>query len=220
MLRVTSGSVRGFKVEVPRLGSVRPPLEMLREAIFNILGQDLSGWRVADLFAGCGIMGIEALSRGAEFVLFVEKNRTAAAIITRNLEKVRLLDRARVVTGNAFRAPRHIEREGPIDLVFIDPPFRDTRALLSQAKVLELVGELLTSESLSESANVILRLPANILPQEAPPGVAVRDQRVYGNSRVVFFEREPIPPGAAPEGGPPEERAEPGAETEGGGDAP
>ncbi len=219
MLRVTSGSVRGFKLEVPHLDSVRPPLEMLREAIFNILGQDLSGWRVADLFAGCGIMGIEALSRGAEFVLFVEKNRTAAAVITRNLEKVRLLDRARVVTGNAFRAPRHIEREGPIDLVFVDPPFRATSVAYSQAKVLELVGDLLISESLSESASVILRLPANIIPQQPPPGVALRDQRVYGNSRVVFFEKEAVPEEAPAEGEPPEQEPGPPAETEGSADA-
>ena len=73
MLRITAGQVRGFKIDVPKSEAVRPPLEIARQAIFNILGQDLEGFIVLDLFAGSGIMGLEALSRGAEEAVFVEQ---------------------------------------------------------------------------------------------------------------------------------------------------
>ncbi len=189
MVRVTSGSVRGFKLEVPRAGEVRPPLEMLREAVFNIIGQDLEGWRVADLFAGSGIMGIEALSRGASEALFLERDREASAVIIRNLEKTRMLASARVITGNAFTAARRLAGAGPVDAVFADPPFRMMIETKTRRRVLALVAELFASGELAADALVIVRAPERVF-LESPEGLKVEREKKYGHSRLYFFARE------------------------------
>lgn len=186
MLRVTAGDMRGFKLEIPRSSAVRPPLEMLREAVFNILGQDLDGWRLADLFAGSGIMGIEALSRGASKVVFVEKDRDSVAVINRNLEKTGLLSKGIVIRGNAFSSARRLDGMGPIDAVFVDPPFATMRAARGRGRILELVGELFASGELSGDAHVILRAPEKTV-LEVPEGFHVSSERKYGHSRLFFF---------------------------------
>ena len=185
---MTSGQLRGFRVEVPRSVSVRPPLEMLREAVFNILGQDLEGWRVADLFAGSGIMGIEALSRGADQAVFLEKDRAATAVILRNLEKTRLLDRGTVITGNAFGAARRLGGKGPIDAVFMDPPFALLRHAAGRARLLELAEELFTCGELAADALAILRTPERTV-LDIPEGLRVQVERKYGHSRLFFLSK-------------------------------
>jgi len=218
MVRVTSGEVRGFKLEVPRRAAVRPPLEMLREAVFNIIGQDLEGWRVVDLFAGSGIMGIEALSRGARAAVFVEKDRAASAVITRNLEKTGFLDRADIITGNAFTAARRLEGKGPIDAVFIDPPFAMMREAKWRGRLSGLVAELFESGELDRDALVILRAPERTR-LDAPEGLLILRERKYGHSRLFFIAkadtggRDEAVEGAGgePAGGqPPDRRAGPG----------
>lgn len=198
MLRVTAGDVRGFKLEMPGSRAVRPPLEMLREAVFSILGQDLDGWRVADLFAGSGIMGIEALSRGASDVVFVEKDRGSVAVITRNLEKTGLLPRGIVIGGNAFSSARRLAGMGPIDVIFVDPPFATMRDAHGRARILALVGELFASGELSGDAYIILRAPEKIV-VEVPEGFHVSLERTYGRSRLFFFAVDAGAPGGAAE---------------------
>lgn len=207
MLRVTSGEMRGFKLEVPRSTSVRPPLEMLREAVFNILGQDLAGWRVADLFAGSGIMGIEALSRGASEAVFVEKDRDAVAVIKRNLEKTGLLPKGMVIGGNAFSSARRLAGRGPIDAVFVDPPFAMMRNAAGRTRLLALVGELFASGELAADALVILRAPEKVV-LEVPDGFHVSGERQYGHSRLFFFAADAGTPDAAAEDAAPEDEAE------------
>jgi len=189
MLRVTSGTVRGFKLDVPKVEAVRPPLEMARQAIFNILGQDLEGFRAADLFAGSGVMGIEALSRGASAVLFVELDRAAVACIRKNLEKTRMSDKATVVPADAFHAWRYIDEAAPLDLVFLDPPFELIRAAESRERVTALVDGLFESPALAGDAVVILRVPKDASLEPLPARAVLADDRVYGQSRVLFFER-------------------------------
>ena len=172
---------------------MRPPLEMLREAVFNIIGQDLGGWRVVDLFAGSGIMGIEALSRGARAALFVEKNRAATAVITRNLEKTGFLDRAGIITGNAFTAARRIAGKGPIDAVFIDPPFAMMRDAKWRGRLSGLVAELFDSGELAPDALVIIRAPERAHLEVAQELVILRERK-YGHSRLFFIGK------AEPEG--------------------
>ncbi|MCD6404551.1 MAG: 16S rRNA (guanine(966)-N(2))-methyltransferase RsmD [Planctomycetes bacterium] len=187
MLRVTSGIFKGFKLEVPRLAAVRPPLGIVREALFNILGQDLGGWRVADIFAGSGIMGIEAMSRGAARVVFVEKHRAAAATITRNLEKTRMIERGRVVQASAFNPERYLEGEGPLDAVFVDPPFDMMRVPRDRESVIALVEALFASGEVADGAPVIVRTPDRVSIEDVPEGVRIADERRYGHSRIFFF---------------------------------
>lgn len=169
MLRVTSGSLKGLKIDVPRAEAVRPPLEMARQAIFNILGQDIEGWRVVDLFAGSGIMGIEALSRGAEFALFVEKERASSAVISANLEKARMSKKSQVVSADAFATARYLRGVKGIDAVFLDPPFAMIRSAQSLERVKGLIDALFESPALKTEAIVVLRIPGEVPFEWSPP---------------------------------------------------
>lgn len=189
MLRVTGGDLLGFKLEVPRDSRVRPPLEMARQAVFNILGQDLTGFRVLDVFAGSGVMGIEALSRGAERAVFVEKDRAAAKIIAGNLEKTKMTDSARIVSADAFYPRRYLTGESGIDVCFLDPPFNMMRTKSQCSRVAALVDALFESESLLPGACVLLRIPTRSAMEPEPESARLSDDRTYGNSRVLFFSR-------------------------------
>jgi 16S rRNA (guanine966-N2)-methyltransferase len=189
MLRVTSGILRGFKMEVPDVAEVRPPLEMARQAVFNILGQDLEGMRVLDLFAGSGIMGIEALSRGAERAVFVEKDRLAIGTIERNLQKAKMTDIAVVVRADAFRTERYLATERGMDIVFVDPPFEMIRMEEERRRIAELVDALYASPALAQDATVIVRVPKGEALEPGPVSAVVDDDRQYGHSRILFFAR-------------------------------
>jgi 16S rRNA (guanine966-N2)-methyltransferase len=117
-LRVSGGELRGRRLQVPKKG-VRPTTEMVREAVFSMLG-DLSGARVLDLFCGTGALAIEALSRGACEATLVDKSPAAAR---RNLEAMDLGDRAQTVRADAARFLRRAEPRS-FDLVLCDPPYR------------------------------------------------------------------------------------------------
>ena len=122
-MRVIAGSAKGIRlVPVPR--GIRPVSDMAREGLFSSLGPSVGGARVLDLFAGTGALGIEALSRGAEQAVFVERARAALDAIRENLARTHLADRA-VVVGVDVR--RLLTRDGkngaPFDLVLADPPY-------------------------------------------------------------------------------------------------
>jgi 16S rRNA (guanine966-N2)-methyltransferase len=121
-MRVIAGTSRGRPLRAPR-GGTRPTSDRVREAVFDILASqfELEGAAVLDLFAGSGAMGIEALSRGAGSVVFVERDRRAAQCIGENLEGTGLGDRdARVVVGDAVS---YVARATPVDLALCDPPY-------------------------------------------------------------------------------------------------
>ncbi len=207
MLRVTAGEVRGFKLDVPDSEAVRPPLEILRQAVFNILGQDLSGWRVIDLFSGSGIMGIEALSRGAERAVFVERDRRAVAVIRKNLGKTRLEARASVIGADAFRTPAYLAGEKEVDAVFVDPPFEMIRSADPKGRIERLVETLFGSPALAAAAVVVVRVPRDEA-LDAPANAETTDDRVYGHSRVLFFARKTAQTTEAQQLGPVEEAPE------------
>lgn len=122
MTRVIAGVAAGRRLAVPPGDAVRPTSDRVKEALFSSLAGRLRGAVVLDLFAGGGGLGIEALSRGATTVVFVEQDRRVAAVLRRNLETVGLVDRATVVTARARRFCRE-PVGGPFDLVLADPPY-------------------------------------------------------------------------------------------------
>src|SRR5947209_5066116 len=95
-MRIIAGQRRGHKFDGPRDQSTRPTSDLVRESLFNILGESVEGLVVVDLFAGTGALGLEALSRGAERAIFVERNRENVALIRRNIATLRYEDRAQV----------------------------------------------------------------------------------------------------------------------------
>ena len=128
-MRVISGSARGTRLVELGDVEIRPTLDRVKESFFNLIGQSLEERAFLDLFAGTGSMGIEALSRGAEKVFFVEKNPAAQALITRNLEKCRMTDqitRWQLLKQGALQALPVLQEQGSrFDFIYVDPPFAD-----------------------------------------------------------------------------------------------
>ncbi|HZK74373.1 MAG TPA: 16S rRNA (guanine(966)-N(2))-methyltransferase RsmD [Clostridia bacterium] len=129
-LRVAGGEARGRSLKAPK--GIRPTQGMVKEAIFNLIGPAIADIHVLDLFAGSGALGIEALSRGAESVTFVDHEPRGLAILRQNLDALDLKERARVVRGDVVRwleaSPDEVKRAG---VVLMDPPYDD--AVLDRA---------------------------------------------------------------------------------------
>jgi 16S rRNA (guanine966-N2)-methyltransferase len=173
-VRVVAGEFRGRRLAAPRGMRTRPTADRVREALFSMLG-DVTGTRVLDLYAGSGALGIEALSRGAESAVFVEREARAAAVIERNLASLGL-DQP-VVRQDALRfLARH---EGTFDLVFCDPPYdsasRLTGPLAERLPALTSEGARIVTES---DKRMPLELPFPLL-----------TERTYGDTRIAIHGR-------------------------------
>ncbi|MFP6901576.1 MAG: RsmD family RNA methyltransferase [Opitutales bacterium] len=124
-MRISGGSAKGIPLEVPKGKRLRPASEAARERLFSSLANLVSGATFLDLFAGTGAYGLEAVSRGASEGTFVEQDAKTVEVLRRNLASVcrsanLSLDKFKVITGNALQVG---PKEGPIDLVFVDPPY-------------------------------------------------------------------------------------------------
>ena len=117
-IRITGGTHRSRLIQVIDAAGLRPTPDRVRETLFNWLGQDLSGWRCLDLFAGSGILGFEAASRGAEEVVLVEKDARAQQTLRKHLAELQLPG-VRIVGGDALK----FISDARFDLIFIDPPY-------------------------------------------------------------------------------------------------
>jgi len=125
MIRVISGIYKGKRLRKVPNPQVRPYPDKLKTALFNILREDLPGLKVLDGFAGTGSVGIEALSNGAAFAVFVEILPAAAGTLKHNLAKLEAEDRSRVMAMEFNRAVIQLAAEGArFDLIFLDPPYR------------------------------------------------------------------------------------------------
>jgi 16S rRNA (guanine966-N2)-methyltransferase len=136
--RITGGEWRGRVLSTPRQQILRPTRAMVREALFNILGDEVIGTTVVDLFAGAGTVGLEALSRGARKAVFVDRDEEALAHIRRSADSLRCGDRCRILRSDALRWVR--SRPPGLDaaaLVFVDAPYRDDTVV----DVLAVLGE-------------------------------------------------------------------------------
>jgi len=123
-MRIISGMSKGRKLVTPKSLSLRPTSDRVKESIFNILSEEIEGGVVLDLFAGTGNLGIEALSRGAKNVIFVEKGRHALGLIQRNLAQLGLGERSEVLPIDAIRAIGILKQRGKtFDVIFMDPPY-------------------------------------------------------------------------------------------------
>src|SRR5829696_4569514 len=141
-MRIIAGTHRGRRIAAPKGLSTRPTGDRVREAAFNLIGP-VDGARVLDLFAGSGALGLEALSRGAAGVTFVESDRAACRVISANLAKLRLT-RARVLCADAVWTLRQDVRS--YDLVLVDPPYEQWAVL--QPKLAEPLARVLAPDGL------------------------------------------------------------------------
>lgn len=185
-MRVIAGSAGGVRLAVPKRG-VRPTMDRVKAAIFSSLGDAIIGARVLDLFAGSGALGIEALSRGASFAMFVEGDRQSAEAIEGNLVKTNL--RGRVRQQDVFDFLRHSSSTETFQIIFADPPYEKNHGGESH------VDKLLRSKSLLQLVE-----PSGIFVLEKRPGKPLRDtkiwhiirQRTYGATEVLFLEQSGI----------------------------
>jgi 16S rRNA (guanine(966)-N(2))-methyltransferase RsmD len=122
-LRIIAGTLKGRRLDTPGWDGLRPTSDRLRETLFNVLAGRVEGARVLDGFAGTGAVGIEALSRGAAQVTFVESDPRAVRLIERNLERCAVSDRYAIIRAGFADAARR-SFPGSFDLVFLDPPYR------------------------------------------------------------------------------------------------
>ncbi len=185
-MRIIAGEAKGRRIKAPRGRMTRPMRDFVREAVFSMLGQRTAGARVLDLFAGSGSLGLEALSRGASRVVFVDRGSEPGRVIRDNLERLGMADRGLVVRAEALdylRKARFPER--PFHLIFIDPPFKiDVKYRQEMLKMLAQGGFLLPS------AMVVMEAPLRSPPPDPPAGICFRERRKYGESAVDIYVRE------------------------------
>ncbi len=123
-MRIISGTSKGRRLATPKNRAIRPTSDRVKESIFNILGNEVEGKVVLDLFAGTGNLGIEALSRGAKKAVFVEKGRQALSLIHRNLSQCGMDGRFEILPKDVTRSIGILEQRGEaFDLILIDPPY-------------------------------------------------------------------------------------------------
>ncbi len=174
MTRIIAGAAGGRRLAVP--STARPTTDRVREALFSMLAarRDFDGLHVLDLYAGSGALGLEALSRGAASVQFIESDRRAAEVIARNIATVGLpgavVRRGSVTTVLAGAG-------GPMDLVFADPPYD-----VSTPEVEAVLGEL--QRWMAPDGVVIVERPRNAPPLTWPAGWTAWPQRRYGDTRI------------------------------------
>jgi 16S rRNA (guanine966-N2)-methyltransferase len=173
-MRIISGTHRGARIAAPKGLSTRPTGDRVREAAFNLIGP-VDGASVLDLFAGSGAMGLEALSRGAARVTFVESDRAACRTISENLEKLKLTG-ARVVCADALWTLR--QDTSSYDLVLVDAPYESWAEL--EPKLAEHLPRVLAPDGV-----LVVETGARTQPSLPLP---LRTSRRYGSARLTVFD--------------------------------
>lgn len=182
-MRIVAGTLRGRALVAPKGHSTRPTADRARQALFDVLEhapwrRPIAGARALDLFAGSGALGLEALSRGASWCLFMDISGEARSAIAANLDALRLADRAAVSARDASRLPPLAE--APFDLAFIDPPYRSGLAE-------DALAGLAAGGWLAPGALAVVERGADEGRLEAT-GWRPLDERRWGAARVDFLE--------------------------------
>ena len=178
-MRIIAGTLKGRRLDAPDWPGLRPTSDKLRETLFNVLAPRIDGARVIDGYAGSGAVGIEALSRGASHVTFVERDPRAVRLIEENLRRCQVSDRYAIIRARFEEAARRL---GLFDLVFLDPPYgADTLAT-----ALDAAGALLTPEGV---------LVIEHAKRDAPParagGLELTRELKSGDSALAFYRLAP-----------------------------
>ncbi len=181
-IRIISGERKGKNLfTVPGIAT-RPTSNRVRESVFQILGSRVLNARVLDLFAGTGALGIEALSRGAEFVLFVDYDRKPVSVIRKNLKICRYESHAKVLQLDLLKGSKWLTALGTqFGLAFMDPPYR-------QQAIPSMLDCLHENKTLSPDALVVAEHGTAEPPLEIKAPFCLKDQRKYGKTLVSFID--------------------------------
>jgi 16S rRNA (guanine966-N2)-methyltransferase len=180
-MRIIAGTHRGRRLEAPADQTIRPTADRVREALFSILAHRLQGFagkRVLDAFAGSGALGLEALSRGAESAVFMDKDRTALALCRRNAESLGLLQSSTFLPADATRPP---PADQSSDVVLLDPPYGEDLGSTALAALAE-------AGWIAEGAIAVIETD-RARPEACPAGFEELDARDYGRTRILLLEK-------------------------------
>ena len=189
-MRVIAGRLGGRTLKAPAGDATRPTGARVKEAVFSILG-DVSELRVLDLYAGSGALGIEALSRGAAFTVFVESGRAAQASLRENLTKLGLVAESCLLPLRVEAATLPLRKHGPYQLVLCDPPWRDVNAARRELETLAGAGLF------APGARIVLEHGALDPPAATaePSRLVAIDERRWGDTAVIVYEPADVPGG-------------------------
>jgi len=181
-MRVIAGKAKGHRLKVPKGGVTRPATDLVRGAIFSILENMTGDWdQVLDLFSGSGALGIEALSRGAGRVDFVERRPQCCAIIRENLEKAKLIEQAHVYCCTVAKAFSFLDKE--YDIILMDPPYADS-------SIGTLIEELGNSKLVGTDTTVIVTHSPHLTLNSNYATLNMIKEHRHGDSCIAIFRKE------------------------------
>lgn len=178
-MRIIAGALKGRRLDAPDWPGLRPTSDKLRETLFNVLAPRMAGARVLDGYAGTGAVGIEALSRGAAHVTFVERDSRAARLIAANLERCGIADRHAIIRAGFAGAAGRLGTE-PFDIIFLDPPYGAAELADALEAAAPMVGE--------HTLLVVEHAKRDAAPASAA-GLARTRELVSGDSALAFYVR-------------------------------
>ncbi|SHM08811.1 16S rRNA (guanine966-N2)-methyltransferase [Caldanaerovirga acetigignens] len=180
MMRITGGMFRGRRIKSLPGEKTRPTSDIVRESLFNILGERILNCSFLDIFAGTGSVGIEALSRGAEKAAFIEKSGFACRVIKENLNNLGISEKGMIIKSDFLKGMRKLESINAMyDIIFLDPPYNKGYAskcleILSYSKLVSPAFIIVVQHSVSESIKV-------------PLGLICYKEKKYGITKLSFF---------------------------------
>jgi 16S rRNA (guanine966-N2)-methyltransferase len=187
-VRIIGGLLGGRRIRAPRGDETRPTADRVRQALFDVLGGDVAGARVLDLYAGTGALALEALSRGAASAVLVDRAAASVRCIEENVAALGVGDRARVLRADVPAALARLSDR--FDLVFLDPPWADAAEVAG--RVLPALPPLLSS-----GARVIVEHDRRLALPDQFGDLACADRRRWGDTAVSFYAMKPGGPNRA-----------------------
>lgn len=189
-MRIIAGSKKGMKLLSPKTQISRPITDRVKESLFSVLYKyNLpDGARVADLFCGVGSLGLESLSRGAEFVTFVEKDPKVIAVLNKNIEKVDFVEESAVLRTNAFKAGAPVgDGSEKYDLVFVDPPYAAAKSAGTGSALGGLLDVL--DEQVTACGIVVVRTSGDVTFLERYGQFQIVERRHWGTMAVTIMSK-------------------------------
>ena len=180
-MRIIAGSARGRKLSEPVGMDIRPTTDNVKESVFNIIQFDSPGATVLDMFAGTGQLGIEALSRGAEEAVFLDKSQKALRLVRSNLETAGFAERSRVICADSLQ---WIERGEKFDIVFMDPPYDGD--ILEKALSLAISFDILADDGIIVCES---RSDKNLIADGPGSYAYTKREYRYGKIKITVFRK-------------------------------
>lgn len=184
-MRIVSGSAKGQKIEAPEGLNTRPVTDKIRQALFNIWQFDVPESRFLDLFSGSGSMGLEALSRGADQVTFVEKGSEAFDCIRKNLKNLNVDDKKAIALNmDVFDAISLMDRQKKeFDLIYIDPPYTQEELYIP------VMEKMAASQLLNDDTRLVIRAHKDFDFKTEYEGLELVREKKYGISKLYFYRK-------------------------------